>query len=122
MREFIILLILAAIVGGGGWATIQHMQRQERRIEELTKAIETQGRLAESAQRAAQEAAAKQTIIVRERDHAREEIQSAVGAGEMVPPDVWRATRDAILRMREQAGAASQDRGGSQPSQPVAGL
>jgi len=122
LREFLFLLAVCAIVGGGGWAMVQHMQRQEKRIEELTQAIETQGRLVESAQRAAQEASARQTVIVRERDHAREEIKTAVGSGEMVPPDVWRATRDAIQRMRDQAGSAAQNRGGNAASQPAAGL
>lgn len=110
MRELLFLLLALALIVGGGWALFQQIQEQQRTIRELTARIESGERLAKSADEATTKVIERQTVILREADRGKAEIAQAVGAGEVVPPDVWRATRDAIERMRGQAGSAPSDR------------
>lgn len=118
MRELIIIAILIGVLIFGGIFAWRRFEAQESTIRDLNKRIEEQTALAASAVRVAEENAKSQTIIIRERDRAREEITTAVGAGEVVPLDVWRATRGSIERMRREAGEdpAVADRGHVSPN------
>lgn len=110
MRTFVALLVLAAILSGGGWAVLERMRAQDRVISDLRSRVEAGDRLAQSSDRATSEVIERQTVILRERDHGKEQIAQAVGADALVPPDVWSAARLAIERLREQAHSGPADR------------
>ena len=122
MKEWLIILVMGVVILAGGFYGLRQMTLQAKQIEDLRKAADDQLKLTQTAQEAALQAQNTQTIIIRERDRAHEEIEAAVGSDQVVSLDAWRAARGAVVRMREQAGhAPAADRGG-EPSQPGPGL
>jgi hypothetical protein len=110
MREFLFLLLAAAVIGGGGWALLERLKAQDALIKDLRARVETGDRLAQSEDRATTEVIERQTVILRERDRAKDEITQAVGSSAVVPAPVWSAARIAIERMRQQAHPGPADR------------
>lgn len=110
MREFSIILIIAAILGGGGWAMLEHMQAQGRKIQALEARVEQAARLSKSEDEATTKVVERQTTVVREASRAKAQIAQIMGTDALVPADAWSVVRDAIERMRGQAGSGSDDR------------
>jgi hypothetical protein len=86
------------------------MQAQDALIKDLRARVETSDRLAQSEDRATSQVIERQTVILRERDRAKDEITQAMGSGAVVPAPVWSAARLAIERMREQTHPGPADR------------